>query len=92
MNEITAKQLLDIYRMRLKMAESGTTHPKASVVAGVRKLVAGLEAMAPEGKVECDALPGKYSFRDALAGAMIAEIEFDNEAEPTDAAAASLGR
>jgi hypothetical protein len=92
MNEISVKQLLDIYRLRLKMAECGTTHPKASVVAGVRKLVAGLEAMAPDAKVEGDALPGKYTFRDARTGAMIAEIEFDNEAEPTAAASPPLGR
>lgn len=82
MSEVTAKHLLDIYRLRLKMAETGTTHPKKTVVAGIRRLVAGLETMEPDAKVETDALPGKYTFRNAVTGALIAEIEFDDRAEP----------
>ncbi|MDD5705109.1 MAG: hypothetical protein PHR35_04230 [Kiritimatiellae bacterium] len=83
MNEVAAQHLLGIYRLRLEMAESGTTHPAAGAVAGVRRLVAGLEAMSPDAKVKSDALPGKYTFRDALTGLLIAEIEFDVEAEPS---------
>jgi len=83
MSKVAVQQLLDIYRLRLEMAESGTTHPKAGVIAGVRRLVAGLEAMAPDEKVEGEALPSKYTFRNARTGALIAEIEFDDEAEPS---------
>ena len=82
MSEVTAQHLLGIYRARLSMAERGVTHPEPEVVAGVRKLVAGLAAMPPDARVTLDAQPGKYIFKSTLTGDLIAEIDFDEIAEP----------
>ena len=47
--EGTAQQILDIYRLRLKMADEGVTHPKPKVVAGMRQLVASLSVLPESG-------------------------------------------
>jgi len=64
------------------MVEKGITCPKPQVVAGMRRLVSGLQGMQPDAKVRLDAQPHRYRFTAADTGRLIGEIEFDENAEP----------
>ena len=48
----TAKELLNIMTVRLKMQEDGITSPVASVKVATKQLVAQLESLLPEEKID----------------------------------------
>jgi len=78
--ESSAGHLLGIYQTRLKMARKGTTHPKPEVVAGMRRLVAGLSAMPSDAKVRLEIRDGKTRFRKASTGDLLVEFDFKDDA------------
>ena len=80
MSESTAHHLLGIYQTRLSMAERGVTHPKPEVVAGMRRLVAGLSAMSSEALVRFENHDGKWKFRVASTGDLLVEFDFTGDA------------
>lgn len=48
----TAKELLKIMTVRLKMQEDGITSPVASVKVATKQLVAQLESLSPEVQID----------------------------------------
>jgi hypothetical protein len=82
MSKSTVRHLLSGYRIRLGMVESAITRPKPEVVAGMRRLLAELESMAPDSRVRCEAQSQRYQFISADTGDLTAEIKFDETAEP----------
>ena len=77
----SARHFLDIYRTRLDMAERGTIHPKTEVVAGMRRLVAGLSTLEPETRISLEIKPGWTLFKVAATGELVAKLEFNDKAE-----------
>jgi len=48
----TAKELLNIMTVRLKMQENGITSPVASVKVATEQLIAQLESLSPEEQID----------------------------------------
>jgi hypothetical protein len=70
---------LRIYRIRLRMAESGTTRPSASALEFFRIFVAALETMDDDAPVRLDTTQGVARFTDARSGALLAELKIGDE-------------
>lgn len=85
MNDLPAQHFLKIYRGRLSMAKRGVTSPPAEFVAQVRRLVAGLSAVAPsiavrldiEGTVRLGMEGKRVKFIAAETGELIGELDLD---------------
>ncbi len=80
MSDLSAQHYLGIYQTRLRMVEKGTTHPKPEVVAGMKRLVAGLSAMPSDAGVRLEIQDGRTRFRAAGTGDLIAEFDFKDDA------------
>jgi putative transposase len=72
--DLSADHYLRIYRLRLGMAEDGTTHPSADAVESMRRLVAALSAMEPNAPVRLEAVDSSARFIEPLTGQVLAEI------------------
>jgi hypothetical protein len=82
MSDLAAQHYLGIYQTRLHMVEKGITHPKPEVVAGMRRLVSGLCSLEPTTKSRLELQPGWALFKIAATGELVAQIEFNDPAEP----------
>jgi len=76
MSTSSAQHLLHIYQIRLSLIEKGLAKPKPEIIAGVRKLVAGLSEMQSDDMVSHDMQDGKVCFKIATTGDLIAEFPF----------------
>jgi hypothetical protein len=76
MSTSSAQRLLHIYQIRLRLIEKGLAKPKPEIVAGVKKLVAGLSEMQPDDMVGHEIQDGKVCFKVVTTGDLIAEFPF----------------
>jgi hypothetical protein len=56
------------------LIEKGLAKPKPEIIAGTKKLVAGLSEMQPDDMVSFEVQDGKAYFKVATTGDLIAEI------------------
>jgi hypothetical protein len=75
----TARHYLRIYRLRLRMAESGTTRPSASALEFFRTFVAALETLDDDAPVRLDTTQGLVRLTDARSGSLLAELKIGDE-------------
>ena len=80
MSDLSAEHYLGIWRTRLSMAEDGVTSPRPEVVSGMRRLVAGLSALAPKAKVRLEIHGSHAQFIAAATGELLGEFTFTNDA------------
>jgi hypothetical protein len=58
------------------MSERDVTHPTPEVVAGMKRLVAGLRLLDPEEGIHLDATDERAIFTRTATGKLVARIEF----------------
>jgi serine protease inhibitor ecotin len=58
------------------MIEMGTIKPKPEVVAGTKRLVAGLSALQPDSGIKVEIHDGKVHFIEVGTNNLVAEFEF----------------
>jgi len=68
-----ARHYLRIYRIRLAMAEDGTTEPKPEFVTFMRDLIARLEPLDPGTPIQLDTAGGIVRFKNATTGECLAQ-------------------
>jgi hypothetical protein len=76
MNTSSAQHLLHIYQIRLRLVEKGLAKPQPEIIAGMKKLVAGLSEMQPDDMVGHEMQDGIVYFKVAATGDLIAEFPF----------------
>jgi hypothetical protein len=74
MTDQTAQHYLRIYRLKLAMAEDGTTRPSAAGLEFFKRLVAALEGLDPNAPVRLENPRGTWRFTDARSGLLLAEV------------------
>jgi hypothetical protein len=75
MSDLTASHYLKIYRVKLGMAEVGTTNPPPNWVDFMRRLVANLESLDPNAEIHLEATPKRVCFSHASTGSILARFE-----------------
>jgi hypothetical protein len=75
MSELPSSHYLRIYRIKLEMAQRGTTDPKPEWVEFMRGLVAALESLDPAAEVHLEATRTGVYFSDTATGSIIAQFE-----------------
>jgi hypothetical protein len=80
--ELTAKHYLDIWRLRVSMAEQGVAHPMPDVLAAAKRLVSKLAAMDQTDKVRLETAGSKARFLNAATGELLAEISNEENPQP----------
>ena len=80
MSDLSAQHYLGIYQTRLSMAERGVTSPRAEIVTGMRRLVAGLSALDADAKVRLEIHGSHTRFISAATGELLGEFTFTNDA------------
>jgi hypothetical protein len=75
----TAGHYLKIYRLKLAMAEDGTTSPSVAGVTFFRRLVAALEALDTSTLVRAEATPSMARFTIAHSGLLLAELPIGDD-------------
>ena len=75
-NECSAKNLLEIYRTRLRMAKKGTINVRPELVAAMKRLVDGLSLRKSDSKIRLEMRNGKTQFIAEDDGSLIAEFDF----------------
>jgi hypothetical protein len=73
-SDLSASHYLGIYRLRLSMAEDGTTHPSAKGMKFMRELVVALEALSPDEPVRLETTSHLARFSSAKTGNLLAEV------------------
>ena len=79
MSDLSAQHYLRIYRVKLGMAEDGTTHPSVEVVESMRRLVAALSEMDSDARVHLEAAHSSARFIDPLTGRVLAELRWETD-------------
>jgi hypothetical protein len=80
----SAQHYLRIYRLKLRMAEDGTTRPSAAGLAFLRRLVAALEALELNAPVRLETTQEVALFTDARTGLLLAEVQIGGDVLPRD--------
>lgn len=80
MSEHPVQHYLHIYQGRLSMAERSVTPTPPHVLAGMRRLVAGLSAQAPDAKVRLETDNSRFRFLAAATGELIGEFSITSDA------------
>ena len=80
MGDLTAHHYLKIYRLKLGMAENGTTHPSPEAIDFMKGLVAQLAAMDPSAPIRLEATSTAARFTDARSGKLLAVLQLTEDA------------
>lgn len=77
----TARELLDLMKVRHVMQESGMTSPPPTVVAATKQLIASLEALPPdeEVRIEYTSTPFHAQYIRQNTNEVLAELSERNE-------------
>jgi hypothetical protein len=80
MTDQTAQHHLRIYRLKLSMAEKGTTRPSAAALKCFRRFVTALEALDVNAPVRFATTQDSERFTDVRSGLLLADVPLkDND-------------
>ena len=79
MTNQTAQHYLRIYRLKLPMAEHGTTRPSAAGLEFFRRFVAALERLDVNAPVRLETTEGTARFTEAQSGVLLAELQLKDD-------------
>jgi hypothetical protein len=71
----TAQHYLRLYRLKLGMAEAGTTRPSAAGLEYFRRFVAALETLDLDALVRLETTAETARFTEARSGVLLAEVQ-----------------
>jgi hypothetical protein len=74
MADLAARHYLKIYRIKLAMAEDGTTRPNAKGIQFIRDVVAALAPLDADTPIRLETSDTEASFRDAATGRLLARL------------------
>ena len=80
MADLSAQHYLRIYRIKLALAEDGTTHPSTETVDSMRRLVASLTALEADSPVRLEVVESTARFTDVVTGRVLAELRWAADA------------
>jgi hypothetical protein len=75
MSALIASHYLRIYRIKLAMAQDGTTNPAPQWVDFMRRLIANLESLDPNAEIRLEATLKRVCFSHASTGSILAQFE-----------------
>jgi hypothetical protein len=74
--DLSAQHYLRIYRLKLGMADDGTTHPNVEAIEAMKRLVAALSEMDSDAPVRLEAAHSSARFIDPMTGRVLAELRW----------------
>ena len=79
MTDHSAQHYLRIYRLKLSMAEHGTTRPSSAGLEFFRRFVAALETLDVNAPVRLETTQGTARFTDVRSGLLLAEVPLKDD-------------
>ncbi len=79
MQDQLAHHYLKIYRLKLRMAEDGTTRPSPAGLQFFKRFVAALEGLDVNAPVKLATNAGMVRFTDARSGSLLAEVQIGED-------------